>query len=198
MNERVFESGSTLPRAGWMTCWSMACVCVGVWCHEWEHCSRSLDELILLPPPTSSFLGIPIPPFLQLLVLVVVLVQLQSSAKRNQTPPLIDQSIRPRHIPQIPIHQPAADLSLAHVDQIPLHGVVQVIRVDDVTIQQAALAPTDLAAALLVDKEPAAQLVGLDLEEARKLFQVHGGVELEVGLNGGRPHGVFDLVEENG
>lgn len=84
------------------------------------------------------------------------------------------------------------------MDQVALHGVVQIIRVDHLPVQQASLAPAHLAAALLVDEQPAAEFLRFDLEEAGELLEVHGRVELEVGLDGRGPHGALDLVHEDG
>ena len=84
------------------------------------------------------------------------------------------------------------------MDQIPLHGVVQIVAVHHLAIQQAALTPPHLSAPLLVDEQPAAQLLGLDFQEPSEFLQVHGRVEFEVGLDGRGPHCCFDFVEEDG
>ena len=84
------------------------------------------------------------------------------------------------------------------MDQIALQGVIQVVGVDHFALQQAAFAPAHLPASLLVHQEPAAQLVRFDFEEAGEFFQVHGGVEFEIGFDGRAPHGGFDLVHEDG
>ena len=107
-------------------------------------------------------------------------------------------SIRPRQIPQIPINQPPADLGLGDMNEIALHRIIEIVRIDDITIEQGALGPADLSAALLVDEQPGAQFLGLEFEEAGQLLQVHGGVEFEVGFDGGVPHGVLDLLHEDG
>ncbi len=105
--------------------------------------------------------------------------------------------VRPGQIPQIPIHQSPAHLRLRDMDEIPLHGVVQVIRVDHLPIQQTALAPPNLPAPLLVNEQPAAELLRLDLEKASQLLQVHGGVKFEVRFDGGIPHRVLHFFHED-
>ena len=78
-----------------------------------------------------------------------------------------------------------------------LHGVVEIASLDDISIQQTALGPPYLPTPLLVDEQPAPQLLGLDFEETSELLEVHGGVELEVALDGRRHHVVLDLVHED-
>lgn len=78
-----------------------------------------------------------------------------------------------------------------------LHGVVEVAGRNDVTLKQAALVPPNLLVPLLVDEQPTPQLLRLNLEEASELLQVHGGVELEIALDGGRHHVVLDVVHED-
>lgn len=68
---------------------------------------------------------------------------------------------------------------------------------DHVSLQQATLAPPCLSVPLLVDEQPAPELLGLDLKETGQLFEIHCGVELEVALDGGRHHVVLDLVHED-
>ena len=80
----------------------------------------------------------------------------------------------------------------------PLQSVVEVADVDEVAVQQALVLVPQLLGALLGDEQPGAQLVGLDLEEAGELVEVHGGVEAEVRLDGGAPHVGLDLVHEDG
>ena len=101
-------------------------------------------------------------------------------------------------VAQVPVYQTAAGLGLADVDQVILKSVVKVVGDDGVTLQQTTLDPADLAAALLVDEQPGAELVRLDLEETGQLLQVHGGVELQVGADGGVEQGVLDLIHEDG
>lgn len=84
------------------------------------------------------------------------------------------------------------------MDQIADHGIIQLIPIHDVPVQESALAPADLTTALLVDHQPAAQLIRLDLQEAGQLLQVHGGVEFEVGFEGGGGHGGADVGHEDG
>ena len=79
-----------------------------------------------------------------------------------------------------------------------MHGVIQIGAVDDVTVEQTTLAPSDLTRALLVDEQPGSERLGLDVEEAGELLKVHGSVELEVASHRGRPHVVADLVHEDG
>lgn len=84
--------------------------------------------------------------------------------------------VDPSEVPQVPIHQTSTGLRLANVDKIFLERVVEVIGVNRLTLQQAALDPANLATALLVDEQPRAELVGLDFEEPGELLEVHGGV----------------------
>ena len=84
------------------------------------------------------------------------------------------------------------------MDQVILKSVVKIVGDGRLAIQQATLDPADLAAALLVNKQPRAELLGGHLQETSKLLEVHGGVELEVGANGGVEQGVLDLIHEDG
>jgi hypothetical protein len=77
------------------------------------------------------------------------------------------------------------------------HGVVQIAAVDHFALQQATLAPPCLPVPLLVDEQPAPELLGLNLEETSKLLKIHGGVQLEVTLDGRRHHVVLDLVHKD-
>lgn len=79
-----------------------------------------------------------------------------------------------------------------------MHGIVEIVGADDLTVQEAVLGPSDLSASLLVDQQPCAQLLRLDVEEAGQLGQVHGGVQAEVRLDRGVPHVRLDLVHEDG
>lgn len=126
-----------------------------------------------------------------------------------------DTLVRPGQVAEVPVDEPPADLCLGDVNEIlgkpvstrvgvfvhtftyTLHGVVEVAGLDNVAVQQTALGPPYLPAPLLVDEQPAPQLLGLNLEEARELLQIHGGVELEVALDRGRHHVVLDLVHED-
>lgn len=100
-------------------------------------------------------------------------------------------------VSQVPVHQTAAGLGFADVDQVILQRIVEVIRADDLTLQQATLNPAHLTAALLVHQQPRAENLGLDFEETGELLQVHGRVELEVRPDGRIVQGVLDLVHEN-
>lgn len=84
------------------------------------------------------------------------------------------------------------------MNEVILQCVVEVIGADDFALEQTALDPADLATALLVDQQPRAELLGLDLEETGELLEVHGGVQLQVRADGGVEQGVLDLVHENG
>lgn len=68
---------------------------------------------------------------------------------------------------------------------------------DELALQQTAFNPTHLATALLVHQEPRAELLGLNLQEAGELLEVHGGVQLEVRADGRVEQGVLDLVHED-
>lgn len=101
-------------------------------------------------------------------------------------------------VAQVPVHQAASGLGLADVDEVILEGVVEVVGDNGLTIEQTTLNPADLATALLVDQQPRAELLGLDLEEASQLLQVHGGVKLQVGADSGVEQSVLDLIHEDG
>lgn len=77
------------------------------------------------------------------------------------------------------------------------HSVVEITAVNNVSVQQSTLGPPNLPVPLLVDEQPTSQLLRLDFQEASQFLQVHGGVELEVTLDGGRHHVVLDLVHED-
>ena len=100
-------------------------------------------------------------------------------------------------VPEVPVDEFPTNLGLRDVDEVTLHGVVKVAGGDDVTLQQTTLVPPNLPVPLLVDEQPAPQLLGLNLKETSELLQVHGGVQLQVTLDGGRHHVVLDLVHED-
>lgn len=100
-------------------------------------------------------------------------------------------------VAQVPVNQLAADLCLGDVDEITLHGVVQVVGIDNLAVQKTILGPAGLTGALLVDQEEAAELLGLDLEETSELLKIHGGVKSKVRLDGWGPHVGLDLVHED-
>jgi hypothetical protein len=100
-------------------------------------------------------------------------------------------------VPEEVLGELPADLLLGDVDQVALHGVVEVVCADDLAVEQRALGVAHLPRALLVDQQPAAQGLGVDLEEAGELGDVHGGVELEVRAHGRREHVVLDLLHED-
>lgn len=77
------------------------------------------------------------------------------------------------------------------------HGVIEITAVDYIALQQASLAPPCLPVPLLVDKQPASELLRLDLKETSELLEIHGSVELEVALDGGRHHVVLDLIHKD-
>lgn len=79
-----------------------------------------------------------------------------------------------------------------------MHGVVQILGVDDIAVEQTTLGVSDLSAPLLVDEEPLSERLGLDLEETSELLDVHGGVQLEVAADHWAPHVVLDLFHEDG
>lgn len=84
------------------------------------------------------------------------------------------------------------------MNQVLLKYVVQFVRDNGLTLKQAALDPADLATALLVNQQPGAEFLGLDLEEAGELLQIHRSVEFQVGPDGGVEEGVSDLIHEDG
>lgn len=67
----------------------------------------------------------------------------------------------------------------------------------DIAVKQTTLAPPELSVPLLVDEQPAPKLLGIDLQESSELLQVHGRVKLKVALDGGRHHGVLDLIHKD-
>lgn len=79
-----------------------------------------------------------------------------------------------------------------------LQSVVKVADVDQLAVQETLVLPSQLLGALLGHQEPRSQLVGLHLEEASQLGEIHGGVEAEVRLDGGAVHVGLDLVHEDG
>ena len=83
------------------------------------------------------------------------------------------------------------------MDKITLHGVVQIVGIDNLTVQKTVLGPADLAGALLVDQEKAAELLRLNLKETGELLEIHGSVKSEVRLDGWGPHVGLDLVHED-
>jgi hypothetical protein len=107
-------------------------------------------------------------------------------------------SVNSGKVAQVPVHQTAAGLGLADVDQVVLQSVVEIVGNSRLTLKQSTFNPADLTASLLVDEQPAAELLGLNLEETGELLKVHGGVELEVGADGGVEQGVLDLIHEDG
>ena len=79
-----------------------------------------------------------------------------------------------------------------------MHCIVQIATVDHLSIEQAPLAPPHLPAPLLVHQQPIPQLLGLDLQEARQLLQIHRGVQLQIALDGRGPHVGLDFLHEDG
>ena len=109
-------------------------------------------------------------------------------------PRLVDAS----EVTQVPVDQTAAGLGLTDVDQVVLKSVVEIVGDSRLAIQETTVDPADLAAALLVNEQPRAELLGGHLEETCKFLEVHGGVELEVRADGGVEQGVLDLIHEDG
>jgi hypothetical protein len=79
-----------------------------------------------------------------------------------------------------------------------LHGIVEIVGSYNITIKQTALVVLDLLASLLVDQQPTPQCVGINLEEASQLFNVHCRVQLEVAADSRAPHVVLDLIHKDG
>jgi hypothetical protein len=79
-----------------------------------------------------------------------------------------------------------------------LHGVVEIVGGDNITVKQTTLSVSNLLASLLVDQQPSSQGVGVNLEETSQLLDVHGGVELQVRSDSRAPHVVLDLLHEDG
>lgn len=109
----------------------------------------------------------------------------------------IDRLVGPCKVSQVPVDKSSSGLSLADVDEVTLNGVVEIAGGGGLTLKQATLDPAHLSAALLVHEQPRTELVGLDLEESSQLLQVHGGVELEIGLDGRVEESVLHLVHED-
>ena len=84
------------------------------------------------------------------------------------------------------------------MDEVSLNRIVEISSIDNISFKETALNPPQLTVTLLVDQQPRAELVRLNLEEASKLLEVHGRVELEVRLDGRVEDGVAHLVHENG
>ena len=84
------------------------------------------------------------------------------------------------------------------MDQVVFKGIVEIVGIDGLSLQEAALNPADLTATLLVDQQPRAELLRLDLEEASQFLQIHGGVQFQVRADGGVEKGVLDLIHEDG
>lgn len=79
-----------------------------------------------------------------------------------------------------------------------LHSVVNVTNVDQVALQETGVVPSELLRPLLVDQEPRPQLLGLDIQEAGQLGEVHGGVKTKVGLDSRVEHVGLDLIHKDG
>lgn len=79
-----------------------------------------------------------------------------------------------------------------------LQGIVKIADVDQITLEQALVLPSQLLGALLGDQEPRSEHLGLDLKEASQLGKIHSSVKAEVRLDGRGPHGGLDLVHEDG
>lgn len=79
-----------------------------------------------------------------------------------------------------------------------LKGIVEIADVDPFTVQETLVRPAQLLGALLVDKQVRAELLGLDIEEACQLLQIHSRVQAEVRANSRVPHVGLDLVHEDG
>ena len=60
----------------------------------------------------------------------------------------------PRQVAKVPLAKLAPNLRLADMNEIPNHGVIQLVGAHDFSLQQAALFPPHLTATLLVDQEP--------------------------------------------
>lgn len=110
----------------------------------------------------------------------------------------IDRLVDTGQVSQVPIHESSSSLGLADVDEVTLNGIVEIAGGGGLALEQTTLDPAHLTAALLVHEQPRTELVGLNLEETSQLLQVHGGVELEVRLDGRVEEGVLHLVHENG
>lgn len=70
--------------------------------------------------------------------------------------------------------------SFKHNATYTLQSIVEVAGVDPLALQKAALGPANLLGPLLINEEHSAELIGLDIEEAGELLEVHGGVQAEV------------------
>lgn len=84
------------------------------------------------------------------------------------------------------------------MNQITFNSVVKVICVNNLAVQERTLGPPNLSAALLVNEQPGAQLLWLDLKESSELLKIHCSVELEVRLHCGVEECVLDLIHEDG
>lgn len=83
------------------------------------------------------------------------------------------------------------------MDQIPLNRIIQLPAHDHLPVQQSPLTPPDLPTPLFIHQQPPSQLLLVDFQEGSQLVEVHGGVEFQVGFDGGVEDGIADLVHEN-
>lgn len=79
-----------------------------------------------------------------------------------------------------------------------MHGVVEVVGGDNITVKQTTLGVSNLLASLLVNQQPSSQGIGVNLKETSQLLDVHCGVKLQVRTDSRAPHVVLDLLHENG
>lgn len=121
-----------------------------------------------------------------------------------------------RQVSEVPVYQSASNLGFRHVDKIlglhvstyqiiinsqsthSLHGIVEIIGRDNVSVEKTTLGVADLLASLLVDQQPSSQCLGINLEETRQLLEIHSCVKLEVRTDHRAPHVVLDLLHKDG
>jgi hypothetical protein len=79
-----------------------------------------------------------------------------------------------------------------------LHSVIQIVGVDNLTVEETVVGPSDLSASLLVHQQPSSKLLWLNVQESSELLHVHGGVESQVRLDSWAEHVGLDLIHEDG
>lgn len=87
---------------------------------------------------------------------------------------------------------------VSKINTYTLHRIIQIVRIDDITIQQTTLRPPNLSTPLFIDQQPPPQSLRVDLQKPRQLLQIHGGVQFQITSHGRREHVRLDLVHEDG
>lgn len=101
-------------------------------------------------------------------------------------------------VSEIPIDELSSDLNLRDLNEITVKGKVEIGGVDNLALSQATLSPFDLSASLLENEQLRAKGFWVNLQEAGEFLEIHGGVKLEIGLDGWGEDGVLDVSHEDG